>query len=476
MSARVKFGADTTEFSRGVSSMQNQVKGLSAKLSSSIKSGFMGLGASLLAGFSLSSIKAAFDEFDKLGDLAKQVGDTPEAVQRLAMATKLAGTSVEALDGAFTAATTKVRRLKEGADEIDGEPTNKLAQGLKTLGINADEFTKANLSEQFRMVGEGTERLGNSTEAINALYLIFGNRVQELIPLLTNYRQAVKDMSETPVVSNEDIETVGKFNDILDKTALLFKKITVEAVLAGEKVSKWLSKTPDFRFLGALMAGQGIKESFQFAIKDQTGEKLQDNKEELELHKAKLDKEYALEKAAMLKVKMDNIQATEEASGFYEKSMKSANEQIAFDRLSLEQQIADVQKKHQDALAQAQRKQEESRRLFNMEMQEEAMAAAKESVELFKTASELGVKQLSLEQKRKEEKPEAKPEAMAAEMNYIGVITDSLRRVGGGGFAASGTLEIAKTTARNTERTAKAAEATLMALDKIANSRGGTFK
>jgi hypothetical protein len=450
MAAKVKFGADTTDFNRGLDRMQGQVRGLSNRLGSGLKSTFAGLGASLVAGFSLGSIKQYFDEFDRLGDLAQQTGSTAEEIQRIGMAAKLAGTDVETLDSAFTTATTRILKMRAGASEIDGEPVNKLAQGLKILGINAQQFTSSNLSGQFNMVGEASQRLGDQTKVNEALFLIFGNRAQQLIPIMQNFAQVKKDMMETPVISNEDIERIGQINDQFDKLILKFKTFAVEAALLPQKMSKELSKWADTKFFGSLLAGQSLKEAFDFA---RSNTDVQENWEK-EAQRKKAAQEAVTEEIKKAAQKEAGLAAEKQAlTDQIEKSkqdgLKAISEkekEIAFNRLSAEEQIAELRKK---------------------QIEEEK----KNTVAGFQEASKIGIKILDIQERQRQQQTQ-QPQAQA----YTGVIADSLRRVGGGGVAVSGTIEIAKTTARNTERTARAAEGFLAWARAQQQSKGQTFK
>lgn len=463
MAAKVKFGADTTEFSRGLDRMQSQVQGLGAKLGKSLKGGLAGIGAALVGQIGIGKILESFKEFERVADLSKQLGISTTEVQKLSMAAKLGGADIEILAKTFTAASQRVREYQAGLKEVDGEDASKIGRALKALGISASEFSGASTQNQVLMVAEGMAKMGNAADANSSALALLGTRAKELIPMLGDLNGMKEAFAQTPILSEEEIARIEKFGDAMDTMGAKLKSFTAKVGLgilgvgdtfkwaygqamefytgAGARSDKLLQRTREINAALAARAEEDKKQKITEEEMSIGGQKVLD---ELSAYRAKesdinkqneYEKLNTLEKIAMLeKMHADQLNAYEYAAAA--DTLAKLNPLKTEQAGKVQQQVEEEQKTRENAL--------------------ESISSMEDEIALKRLSQEeqvAALRQKALEQAASGDYAGAAKTAQALQTqfggaqqakNYSGVIADSLRRVGGGGVAVSSTVEISR--------------------------------
>ncbi|MBX9677427.1 MAG: hypothetical protein K2X38_01600 [Gemmataceae bacterium] len=218
------------EVSSGVGTM---LKGLAK---SAATGGFAGVAAAGTAAL-LSQITAPFDRLNdiaKQGNIATQLGLTPEAFTSIAGAAKSAGSDTrDFLEGLITLS----GRAAEAA-EGKGDVAVEMFQKLK---LNANEFQKLNPEQQFYKIFEALNAVQNPAERVNLLLKAFGEDTgKNLVQLLGKSTDELKELGAQFSISAEDMAKAQLANESLQKA---------QAALGRAFDQILIAMTPVFQFL-----------------------------------------------------------------------------------------------------------------------------------------------------------------------------------------------------------------------------------
>ena len=206
MNNEIKFNAavNTAKFQSGMAKMRN----VSNTTASKIKGAFGGIGAMLAGGALLAGMRSFGNEMDRIGKLAKRLNTTPEDIQRVAYAAKLAGSNLEQMANAFTRGTRK-------ATDFSNSGITKIFKDLK---IDQAAFVAAegDMQKQLLMLAEGFREAGGGAAALQSMFGILEDDAKNLAPLLKMDEDALVSMfNEAGVASNETVASIEKINDAM---------------------------------------------------------------------------------------------------------------------------------------------------------------------------------------------------------------------------------------------------------------------
>jgi len=186
--------------------------------------GKMGINlGSLTAGFAVGAVvtglgammKSAIDTADSFADMSKRTGVSVENLSTLSFAASQNGTTIESLDVSLKKLSTSMLGISE-----DGENAKNT---LNKLGIQAtDESGKLrsvdkvllDVSDKFQAMPDGARKSALAVE-------LFGKKGAELIPLLNNGSEGIKQFQEEAKRLGLEIDSTtaimaDQFNDQLD--------------------------------------------------------------------------------------------------------------------------------------------------------------------------------------------------------------------------------------------------------------------
>lgn len=203
----IELGWNDSAVSSGAARTARTISSFEGKASSSLKNligldiGRIFAGAGIVA--AVAGAKHLFDEFDRIGDLAKQLDTTPEALQRIGNMAKLSGTDVE---------TTARAMNKLNRELADGTGV----KAFEELGINAREFQALEVDDQMLLLAKSFQEAEKKGGGLSSAYDLMGRSAAELLPLLRSNVTELEKMARVKVVSNEDIENIQNMNDAYD--------------------------------------------------------------------------------------------------------------------------------------------------------------------------------------------------------------------------------------------------------------------
>jgi hypothetical protein len=480
-----RFGADTTPFTRGVESMKAQVKGLGNSLQSSVGGGVKGMIAGLAAGFSVGAIKDIFNELDRLNDLGKTLGQTPEEMQRLAMAAKLGGSDVEKLATSFVKATQAVREYRAGLKSVgeDGQDGKRIGRAMGQLGINSAAFVSAGTTDQVLMVARGMEAMEDKTLASAAALDLLGVKAKDLLPVLQEGEAGVKSaMGAASILSNDDVARIAKFNDELD---VLFQNLKLVAAKVGTKAlgfgqmfssaglaiggmvgkvgglfsdeldasaNQWLDASDKLR--GEMNKNLFGKEDPKiFSTKDEDAKKKEEaarieTETKISGLRSAAEEKIADMRSAQTQAALSNEEKIATLRNSYEEKMKGNDFEGAVkaqeELIKVENEVAKEAKKLAEEKAdaiQSLAELEKDTARERLSVEEQIAALRKEAIEQaeagnFKAAAEAGKELTGLIGKQIDERKKSQESLQG----NAGVIADSLRKSGLGGVAVSASI------------------------------------
>lgn len=251
-SAFSAFRKDVTDADKSVLALE--------KSSALLKTGLGALGISLSGAAFAGMIKGVADAQDKLAKLSASTGIAVDTLVGLQFAAEQSGTSVERVGKAVTSFSRIVL-------ESNGE-TDKYSRLIKALGLDLESLKSATPEQQFiSLAGAIRDNVAEQDRAA-AVTALLGSRYTELIPLLSQGEQGIRDMitrgKELNPVTKESAAAAELFNDKVDELTRQFNTFKVEA---GNKVIPVLAEITagmaDAARQGGVFAGvlAGIKQA-----------------------------------------------------------------------------------------------------------------------------------------------------------------------------------------------------------------------
>ena len=176
---QLKFGAQTAELTHAIEGVKEQLEGLK---------GFAeGMTEQLKELFAIREIVEFIKSMAELGEqterTALMLGITVESVGQLSGVAALTGGNMEAL--AMT-----MERMSLNVQRSSRDAFNPTAQALKVIGLNAKDLIGLPADKYFEKLAEAVGKFNPSLNLTNALMVIGGRGVAQMIPTLIEGKEA----------------------------------------------------------------------------------------------------------------------------------------------------------------------------------------------------------------------------------------------------------------------------------------------
>lgn len=218
----------------------NRVRKAADNFGADLTKKFMGaFGAMALLDRGLALVDSGFNfvinslkEFADVADQAKRSGMTGDDYQRLSNAAKDAGVSMQTV----TKASRELRiMMKEAASGNE-----VAAKKLKALGFTDQEVRGGTIKsiDVFLQLAKAMQTAGSDADKLAILTAIFGDKVSaDLLPLLDQTRQSLETtFKKAPILDQEDLDTLDKGADLLDRFIDINKVAAAQASLFLVKI------------------------------------------------------------------------------------------------------------------------------------------------------------------------------------------------------------------------------------------------
>lgn len=191
---------------------RDQLKGDSGGMGKNL---FGGIGAgvsSLLPAASAAAIvggvKSIMNEMDDLADTALRLNESTEVLQRVGYASKiLAGVDLNGV-------TTSFLRLEKSIGDVENAAANK---ALERYGISAESLARLPLDQKMIVLAEAFQKARADGTGYNDLLSLLGKSAGDLIPLLEQSGQTLRDtFADAPVILDGTVQRMAAMNDQVD--------------------------------------------------------------------------------------------------------------------------------------------------------------------------------------------------------------------------------------------------------------------
>lgn len=213
-----------SQFRKNVTSSDDAVSKLQ-KTSALLRTGLAGLGVSVSGVAFVGMIRNVADAQDQLAKMSQQTGVAVETLAGLEFAASQSGTSIDVAGKA-------IKSFSRIILEADGG-TDKYSRLIKALGLDLEALKKATPEEQFISLSGAIRDNVSEQERGAVVTALLGQRYTQLIPLLAQGEQGLRDMIEqgqklNPVTAQSAAQA-ELFNDNVDKLQRTFKSFSVQA-------------------------------------------------------------------------------------------------------------------------------------------------------------------------------------------------------------------------------------------------------
>jgi hypothetical protein len=307
--ASATIGVNGAGFERGLDNMRKQA----GKFGSDIKSTIAGA-------FAFGAVAAFFSKFasemDRVAKLASRFGETTEAIQQIGGAAELAGADLEMVVKALTRIEIEARK---GSDTF------------KAAGIAQEEFVGATSQRKLVMLAEAYQAAGSDQEKMLAIMQLLGNRAQDLIPLLKQGPDALRESMEgVPVVADQVVRSMEILNDTIETVGKMAQQAFGSLLGVLQQV---------YVFTRSILSGEGFEAAMiAIADLDKSAEQFASNQRARANAPPLIDPE-ELKEAARLQ---DQIAKAQEG---IEKTLRDR----ALERMSIEERIAELKREQEEA-------------------------------------------------------------------------------------------------------------------------------
>lgn len=214
--------AKTGAFEEGMDRASRVAQRRAAEIDRALSKAGAAIGAAMTAGAAVvgAAVKQQLDHMDTLSKAAAKVQMPTEDLSKLAYAGELADVSLETLTK------TLGKLTQNSAAALDS--TSEQAKMFKALGIQVTD-TNGRLRGGADLLADYADayvRLGRSPEVAAAGFKIFGKSFQEVVPLIQDGGQAIRDAGDEAarfglVVSTQAGKQAEQFNDDLSRLKML---------------------------------------------------------------------------------------------------------------------------------------------------------------------------------------------------------------------------------------------------------------
>ena len=144
----------------------------------------------MLAGlFAGVGVEQLISKFARVKDIAEMFDTTSEAVQRVSQLSEKFGTNIDTVARSLA-------KMRSGAGDAFGK-----------LGIDAEAFTHAQMDQQLVMIAQALEKVEDPQQRINLAFEALGPRMKEILPLLNQGSEKIREMMDGfHVASNDTVD------------------------------------------------------------------------------------------------------------------------------------------------------------------------------------------------------------------------------------------------------------------------------
>ena len=220
----LQLGVDNARYKTGLEQARQQSNRFRKDVTKSFKSVAAVAGVSLGATGIIVGIDRLTEKYDRLAKLRRQFGNIDaEFFQKAAFAAEQNGTEVESLAKGLNRLLLSSREAAAGSE--------KYAEALNALGLEAESFAALNQEEQFRAIADAVQQSTDADKAKTAVLELMGTRAADLIPLLQQGSKGFDELGgSVNALSADQLEQIEEFRDLMNKFKTEIASLTAGAL------------------------------------------------------------------------------------------------------------------------------------------------------------------------------------------------------------------------------------------------------
>ena len=206
----VDVGVDSKRFSKGLDAMRARAKKFRQGLARA--GGLLG-GAAAAGG--AATLRNVFREMDRIHKLGQRFDLDTTFLQQLSFASEQSGADLEQ-------AAKFMQKLVESTQRSTG--MDAYADAYRVLNLEVNELKTLRPDELLQKVADATKDNADRQETLNALLEVGGKAAGEMLPLLQEGAEGLKELGDqVEVISPEDVALMAQYNDELNRMKTNFK-------------------------------------------------------------------------------------------------------------------------------------------------------------------------------------------------------------------------------------------------------------
>jgi hypothetical protein len=227
MSFFVRLGLDTTQFKSGLQTAQSA----GHKFARDIK---REIGGNIAQVFTVGAVtaftKSVIDAADEVGDLADQLNITTDDVQKLQILANQTGVSFDSMASAIN----KVNEARQKA--MAGPGTERSAFSFLGIGMSTLSDQQITNLDLVRKIGQAYQDGGKSLAGQAAVADLLGVKLVKAANAVAD----INKLGNVSIISEEDLKSLGTFNDQLDELSRQARMAAVPALkLLADEVKRF---------------------------------------------------------------------------------------------------------------------------------------------------------------------------------------------------------------------------------------------
>lgn len=212
--------------------MKSDAAGVGASLTRGLSGAAAAVGATASVAGVLAGIKGSLQFADDIADLSEKLNESAETLQRVDfVAQQTASVGIDQVTKAML-------KLERNLGDIEN---TRVADALGRIGISAGDLVGLPLDEKLIALSEGFQEARRTGVGLADLQDLLGRSGQELIPLLNQSGDALREMFDgAPAMADEMITKMAIMNDQFDAVTARAKMFGMETVGALGGISQFL--------------------------------------------------------------------------------------------------------------------------------------------------------------------------------------------------------------------------------------------
>lgn len=218
---------------RETGAMKREAGSVGAALSSGVGKMAASLGVGLGAAGIARGIKESLQYADDIADLTEKLNENAETLQKVDfVAQQTASVGIDQVTKAML-------RLERSFGDLE---SSRISDALERVGLTAGEISRLPLDEKLIRLSDAFKEARETGVGLSDFQELLGRNAQELIPLLNQSGDALREMfADAPALAGEMITQMAILNDQFDATVAKAKSSGMGIVGAFGGIGQFLS-------------------------------------------------------------------------------------------------------------------------------------------------------------------------------------------------------------------------------------------